>query len=158
MRTILFSCATNSYISLLAEALLRQDHGGYFKVLSAGIVPAEKVHPHLLALLQQKQISADKLEPKSFDVFREGEHSVPLHGIITLDEVSEKAAPLWPGMPRKVRWHLDDPLTAANDEQLAWKSQKAFLKLQRLTKLMAAGGLPDTAAEFAMALIDLDRS
>lgn len=71
---VLFICRHNSGRSQIAEAYLRKFAGRHFEVHSAGLEPAERVHPLVVAVMKEEGIDLSDKKPRSaFELFKAGE-------------------------------------------------------------------------------------
>jgi len=132
MRNVLFLCTGNSARSILAEAILNRLGEGRFKAYSAGSLPAGKVNPYAIALLQEKGFPVEGLRSKSWDEFaptREPGMDV----IITVcDNAAGESCPHWPGHPITAHWGIPDP---AGVDGTGDKKEQAFeYAYERLSK------------------------
>lgn len=102
---VLFICRHNSGRSQIAEAYLKLYGGERFHVESAGLEPAERVNPLVVAVMKEEGIDLAGKKPQGvFALFREGrlfEH------VITVCSESEGECPVFPGITR--RWHMPFP-------------------------------------------------
>ncbi len=102
---VLFICRHNSGRSQIAEAYLRKFAGQHFEVHSAGLEPAEKVHPLVVAVMKEEGIDLTDKKPQSvFALFKAGE--LYSH-VITVCHDSESQCPIFPGITK--RWYCPFP-------------------------------------------------
>ena len=64
MKTILFVCVENSFRSQIAEAYFNKYAPEDWKAISAGIKPAENVHPNAVKLMLEEGIDISHKKPK----------------------------------------------------------------------------------------------
>jgi arsenate reductase len=64
LKTILFVCVENSFRSQIAEAYFNKYAPEGWKAISAGIKPAEKVHPNAVKLMLEEDIDISHKKPK----------------------------------------------------------------------------------------------
>ncbi len=106
---VLFICRHNSGRSQIAEAYLKKFGGESVHVESAGLEPAERVNPRVVAVMREEGIDLSDKKPQSvFQLFRQGRL---FDHVITVCSDSEGECPLFPGITR--RWHMPFPDPAA---------------------------------------------
>jgi arsenate reductase len=64
LKTVLFVCVENSFRSQIAEAYFNKYAPEDWKAISAGIEPAEKVHPNAVKLMLEEGIDISHQKPK----------------------------------------------------------------------------------------------
>ncbi|MBS7622037.1 hypothetical protein KEJ32_08010, partial [Candidatus Bathyarchaeota archaeon] len=64
LKTILFVCVENSFRSQIAEAYFNKYAPEGWKAISAGIEPAEKVHPNAVKLMLEEGIDISRKKPQ----------------------------------------------------------------------------------------------
>ena len=64
MKTVLFVCVENSFRSQIAEAYFNKYAPEDWKAISAGIKPAENVHPNAVKLMLEEGIDISHKKPK----------------------------------------------------------------------------------------------
>lgn len=64
MKTVLFVCVENSFRSQIAEAYFNKFAPEGWKAVSAGIQPAEKVHPNAIKLMLEEGIDISRKNPQ----------------------------------------------------------------------------------------------
>ncbi|MCS7097813.1 MAG: arsenate reductase ArsC [Candidatus Methanomethyliaceae archaeon] len=64
MKTILFVCVENSFRSQIAEAYFNKFAPKGWRAISAGLMPAENVHPNAIKLMQEEGIDISDKRPK----------------------------------------------------------------------------------------------
>ncbi len=116
---VLFICRHNSGRSQIAEAYLKRFGGERFHVESAGLEPAERVNPLVVAVMKEEGIDLSEKKPQGvFQLFRQGRL---FDHVITVCSESEGECPVFPGITR--RWHMPFPDPAAvegtEEERLA---------------------------------------
>lgn len=117
---VLFICSQNAGRSQMAEAFLRRFAGDSFEVDSAGLEPAEQVHPLVQAVMAEEGIDLSAKKPKSvFDLFRQGR--LFDYVIAVCDTATAEGCPVFPGLTRRWHWPFPDPaaVTGSREEQLA---------------------------------------
>jgi arsenate reductase (thioredoxin) len=113
---VLFLCRANSARSVMAEALLRELGGDRFEAFSAGIEPADDVHPLTLAQLRPTMGDLGRVRPKSWNVYTKADAPVMDVVIAMCEEAGEAHAPAFPGKPIFCEWNFADPLAAGSDD------------------------------------------
>lgn len=113
---VLFLCRANSARSIMAEALLRELGAERFEAFSAGIEPADDVHPLTLAQLRPTMGDLGKVRPKNWDVYTKADAPVMDVVIAMCEEAGESHAPAFPGKPIFCQWNFADPLEANADD------------------------------------------
>lgn len=113
-KSVLFICQHNSGRSQIAEAYLRKFYGDYFKIESAGLVPAEAVNPLVVQVMDEDGLDLSKKKPQSvFELFKQGklfEH------VITVCHDSESQCPIFPGITKRWHWPFPDPAVVDGTE------------------------------------------
>ena len=107
---VLFLCTGNSCRSQMAEAFARQ-HG--LDAFSAGIEPAEHVHPLTIRVMAERGIDISSARPKHVDQFL----SQPFDAVITVCGDAEERCPTFPGDVHREHWSLPDPAKATGSEE-----------------------------------------
>jgi len=64
LKTVLFVCVENSFRSQIAEAYFNKYAPEDWKAISAGIKPAENVHPNAVKLMLEEGIDISHKKPK----------------------------------------------------------------------------------------------
>jgi len=116
---VLFLCTGNSARSILAEAIMNRVGAGKFKAWSAGSMPAGRVNPHALALLEKLNYPTEGLRSKPWDEFsRTTNPDAPeLDFVFTVcDNAAGEVCPIWPGQPMSAHWGLPDPAAVEGSE------------------------------------------
>jgi arsenate reductase (thioredoxin) len=125
VRNILFLCTGNSARSILAEAILNARGGGRFRAYSAGSMPAGRVNPHAIELLERNGLPVADLRSKSWDEFSRPD-APKMDFIFTVcDNAAGEACPFWPGQPVTAHWGIEDPAAVEGEPQV---KRRAFGK------------------------------
>ncbi len=112
---VLFLCTGNSARSILAECLLNRLGAGRFRASSAGSMPAGRVNPHAVRLLQRMNYDTDGLRSKSWEEFSKtnNPNAPSLDFVFTVcDNAAGEVCPAWPGQPMTAHWGVPDPAAA----------------------------------------------
>jgi protein-tyrosine-phosphatase len=64
MRTVLFICVENSFRSQIAEAYFNKYAPENWTAVSAGLTPAETIHPNAIKLMLEEGIDISRKKPK----------------------------------------------------------------------------------------------
>ena len=64
MKTVLFVCVENSFRSQMAEAYFNKYAPEGWTATSAGLTPAERVHPNAVMLMQEEGIDISRKKPQ----------------------------------------------------------------------------------------------
>lgn len=111
---VLFICQHNSGRSQMAEAYLRKFFGDYFEIESAGLEPAESIHPLVVRVMAEEGIDLAQKKPQSlFALFKQGklyEH------VVTVCHDAESKCPIFPGITHRAYVPFPDPAAAIGTE------------------------------------------
>ena len=112
MTKVLFVCLHNAARSRMAEALLLRLGGSRFEVTSAGFEP-QPANPLVVEALAEIGLTLRSTEPQPsiFDLYRAGR--LFHHVISVCDYEHGERCPIFPGVPRQLRWSFPDPSTFA---------------------------------------------
>jgi arsenate reductase (thioredoxin) len=116
---VLFLCTGNSARSILAESIMNRVGAGKFKAYSAGSMPAGKVNPYAITLLQKLNYPTDQLRSKPWDEFAalNNPEAPKLNFVFTVcDNAAGEVCPIWPGQPMSAHWGLPDPAAVEGSE------------------------------------------
>jgi protein-tyrosine-phosphatase len=116
---VLFLCTGNSARSILAESILGRLGAGRFKAFSAGSMPAGRVNPYAIRLLERFNYPTADLRSKSWEAFdRAHNPAAPeLNFVFTVcDNAAGEVCPIWPGQPMTAHWGVPDPAAVAGTE------------------------------------------
>ena len=95
----------------MAEALLRQEAGGAFDVVSAGVDP-KGVNPLTIRALASAAIDIAGARSKSVGEFL----GQPFDYVITVCDRARESCPVFPGGAQTLHWGFDDPAVATGTE------------------------------------------
>jgi len=132
---ILVLCTGNSARSILLESILNHTSGGRIKAYSAGSNPTGKVHPHSLKLLSQLGHDISSARSKSWDEFARPGAPVMDMVITVCGSAAAETCPIWPGVPLRLHWGVDDPADCTTDCDQAFRSAYEILA-RRADKLL----------------------
>jgi protein-tyrosine-phosphatase len=134
--SVLFVCADNAGVSIVAESILRSLAGIRFKPFSAGIAPAPAISVSVFDFLRTRRLPTEGLRPKSLRTFQ----AARVDFVITLSPTAELALPEdWLGDPVIAHWGIE--------EEELWD---AFWVLQRRIKIFTSlphGSMPRRSIE-----------
>jgi arsenate reductase len=112
---VLILCTGNSCRSQMAEALLRKFQGDKYDVHSAGMDPAQGVHPLAIKIMAEAGIDIIHCRPKSTTEYL-GRQPVR-HILIVCDRASQSCPRIWPGTSSRTSMPVDDPAEATGTEE-----------------------------------------
>ncbi|NCD35030.1 MAG: arsenate reductase ArsC [Spartobacteria bacterium] len=113
---VLFLCTGNSCRSQMAEGLLNEMAGDRFEARSAGMQPAEQVHPMAVAVMREMSIDITEKRPKSVSEYLGKEL---IHFLIIVCNKANQTCPrIWPGVrdEHRLYWPFDDPAAFVGPE------------------------------------------
>lgn len=108
---VIFVCTGNSARSQMAEAILREQGGGKFEVVSAGVNP-RGVHPMTVAALAKAGIDISGARSKPVGEFLGQRFDY----VITVCDRARASCPVFPGGSETLHWGLDDPVEVEGTE------------------------------------------
>jgi len=118
MATALFVCLHNAGRSQMSAALFERAAGGRHQALSAGTTPADRVHPEVVAVMQEFGIDLSDRTPRTLT----GELASQADVVVTMGCGDE--CPYIPGT-RYLDWDLPDPKGRPLDEVRATRDDIA---------------------------------
>ncbi|NCB64321.1 MAG: arsenate reductase ArsC [Clostridia bacterium] len=115
---VLFICVHNAARSQMAEELLRKYGGDLFEVQSAGFEPST-VNPLVVEVMKEEGIDLTAKSTQS--VYRLLKENQFFGFVITVCDRSREAdCPVFPGVPSRRHWDLENPenFTGTDEEKL----------------------------------------
>lgn len=108
---VLFVCADNSALSILAEAILNNLATGKsrFKAYSAGSVEAKQVNSFALEQVRSAGLPSFGMHSKSWNEFTGPDAARMDFVFVVGDQIATKQIPIWPGNPLTAQWSMADP-------------------------------------------------
>lgn len=123
---ILILCTGNSARSIMLESIFNRLGKGRIKAFSAGSKPTGKVHPATLALLTEKGAPTKGVRSKSWDEFAD---APKMDAVITVcGNAKNETCPMWPGVPLKAHWGVEDPASVTQSQKAAFEVVYAMLE------------------------------
>ena len=116
---VLFLCTGNAARSILAESILNRVGAGKFQAFSAGSMPAGRVNPHAIRLLERFNYPTGHLRSKSWEEFDRAYNleAPDLNFVFTVcDNAAGEVCPIWPGQPMTAHWGMPDPAAVEGTE------------------------------------------
>jgi len=132
MATVLFVCLHNAGRSQMSQALFERAAAGRHKALSAGTTPADRVHPEVVAVMQELGIYLSNRTPQLLT--RELAEQADV--VVTMG--CGDACPYIPGK-RYIDWNLPDPSGRPLDQVRAIRNDIARRIDALLTDLAGCG-------------------
>lgn len=108
---VIFVCTGNSARSQMAEAVLREQGGDRFEVVSAGVSP-KGVHPMTIAALAKAGIDITGARSKAVGEFLGQRFDY----VVTVCDRARASCPVFPGGSETLHWGLDDPVEVEGTE------------------------------------------
>jgi arsenate reductase len=136
---VLFLCTGNSARSVMAEAALSRLGHGRFQAFSAGSMPAGRVNPLTIELLDKHGYRVDQFRSKSWDEFAEP-GAPKMDVIVTVcDNAAGEVCPVWPGQPVGAHWSFEDPAAyIGSDEAKRARFEEIYQRIYRRIEQFAA--------------------
>ena len=109
MKTVLFVCVENSFRSQIAEAYFNKYAPEGWTATSAGLTPAERVHPNAVMLMQEEgiDISHKKPQPMTRELQERAEVAIIVCSGSLCPVVYTKRVEEW-NMPDPAKMPLDE--------------------------------------------------
>ncbi len=138
-KQVLFVCRHNQARSLMAETLLNMLGRRHFQAWSAGLDPADAVHPLALDTIRKAGLAPDPSPPKGVDAFL-GADAPRLDFVFTVCEEVVDSLPDFPGHPVVAAWPIPDPNAKerANKVEQAAAFAEAFKLIRRRIELLVS--------------------
>jgi len=113
MKKILILCTGNSCRSQIAEGFLKS-FDSELEVFSAGTIPADKVNPNSIIVMDEVGIDISSQYPQDVDEFIEQ----PFDYVITVCDNAKEVCPIFTGQVKhQLHIPFDDPADATGTEQ-----------------------------------------
>ncbi len=113
MKSILILCTGNSCRSQMAEGFIKSLNEN-LQVFSAGTIPAERVHPKAIEIMQEIGIDISKNQPKNVSLFK----NTSFDFVITVCGEAEKTCPTFNGnVENRLHIEFEDPAKATGTEE-----------------------------------------
>lgn len=114
MKRVLFVCTHNTARSQIAEGLLKLIGKGEYDVLSAGLEPADEVHPLAITALRERVIDTAGLKTKMIDeeLLRQ-----EFDLVITVCDHAKDHCPIFPKARKCIHWSIKDPVEAKGSHE-----------------------------------------
>ena len=110
-KCVIFVCTGNSCRSQMAEAIVNARMNSEWEAYSAGIKPANRVHPYAIEVL--KEIGIDHQgRTKTVDEFFN--HDFDL--VVTVCDSAAEKCPIWLGKGKRMHMGFPNPVKARGDE------------------------------------------
>lgn len=117
MKRVLFVCTENAARSQIAEGLLRFLGKDQFEVMSAGLQPADEVHPLAITVMRERAIDTEGMTTKVID---DDMLEMDFDLVVTVCDHAKEHCPVFPNAKESVHWSIPDPAEArgTHDELL----------------------------------------
>ncbi|MGB5847370.1 MAG: arsenate reductase ArsC [Ignavibacteriaceae bacterium] len=113
MKKILILCTGNSCRSQMAEGFLKS-FNSELEVFSAGTIPAKKINPNSVIVMEEVGIDISSQYPQDVDEFIEQ----PFDYVITVCDNAKEVCPVFSGeVKHQLHLPFDDPADATGTEQ-----------------------------------------
>jgi phosphate transport system protein len=110
-RGVLFVCVENSVQSQMAEGLARKFLPSSVRILSAGLNPANAIHPLAIQVMKEIGIDISAQRPKGFS-------DIPMGDVDTVVRLCSKDECSLPGnISRRIAWPLMNPASTMGSEE-----------------------------------------
>ena len=123
-KKVLFICVHNSARSQMAEEYLRLLGGDQFEVESAGYSPAV-INPLVVKAMMDEGVDlSHKKTQDLFDLIKQGKFFG--YVITVCERAKEKECPIFPGVPMRLYWDLENPEYFTGTEEQKLEKVKAL--------------------------------
>ncbi len=112
---ILILCTGNSARTILREVVLNRYGADRVTAWFTGSRPDGRVDPEALTLLVRRGIATRDHRSKSKDRFAGPGAPVKDVVITVCGNAASEIRPIWPGVPRRAHWSVEDPAPAAEE-------------------------------------------
>ncbi|MBN2228100.1 MAG: arsenate reductase ArsC [Candidatus Thorarchaeota archaeon] len=109
MKRVLFVCTHNAARSQIAEGLLKLLGKGDYDVSSAGLEPADQVHPLAITALHERFIDTTGMKTKKID---DELLNQEFDLVITVCDHAKDHCPVFPKAKETLHWSIKDPAEA----------------------------------------------
>ena len=116
-KKVLFICVHNSARSQMAEEYLKLLGGDHYEVESAGFT-LTAINPLVIKVMLEEGIDlSGKKTQNLFDLIKQGKFFG--YVITVCERAKEKECPIFPGVPMRLNWDLENPenFTGTEEEQ-----------------------------------------
>ena len=134
---VIFVCSHNSARSQMAEGMLRAWAGDRFEAFSAG-TEATRVRPEAIAVMDEIGIDITAHTSKTLEPFM----GQGFNWLITVCDEAKEACPTLAGVAQQAHWSIEDPSTAAGNEEArltAFRAARDILRDRVHMFILAAG-------------------
>jgi len=121
VKRVLFLCTGNSARSQMAEAIVNNRLKGRWEAVSAGVEPAERVHPFAIQALAEIGLSSESLRPKTTDAVA----SIDLDLVVTVCDHAHQTCPLWLRGGETRHMGMPDPAAAEGTNEVRMAAFRA---------------------------------
>jgi arsenate reductase len=99
----------------MAEAFLRHHAGDRFEARSAGMEPADRVHPVAVRVMKEAGVDLSGQRPKGVKTYL---GKLPVAVLVTVcDKAARNCPSVWPGVRERHHWPFEDPALFVGDEE-----------------------------------------
>jgi len=113
LKTVLFVCVENSFRSQIAEAYFNRYAPEGYTTVSAGLIPAQRVHPNAVQLMLEEGISIDHKKPQAMT--RELQENAEVAIIVCGGDESSSSCPVVYAKHTE-QWNIPDPAKMSLEE------------------------------------------
>lgn len=154
---VLFLCADNRVLSIMAESMLNHLGVGRFNAFSGGLHPSGSFDNRAIAVLRRAGYLVERSEPASWREFA-WIGAPALNLVIALGEAGGRKLEInWNGTAPVLRWQLPRPCDVAVASALSAYSLKALYRMLE-NRISVLVNLPDQMLERVMRAKEQDAS